>query len=159
MQHFLRGLVSLNIFTATLGLATREDVILPKDDPFYTQPANISDYHPGEIIAWRSVENDINGLLGASFTPISLNASYQYLYRTVDSFQNPVAAVTTILVPYNADPSKLLSYQMAYDSANINCSPSYSLQAGADNVAVVDIIMVCTSTRIPGMPVRKGSIH
>lgn len=148
MSTFLRGLVSLSIVSAALGLVVpRADVLLPSDDPFYAQPANISSYQPGEIIAWRTVDANLNGLLGESITEISLNATYQYLYRTVDSFQNPVAAVTTVMVPFNADPSKLLSYQTAYDSANNDCSPSYLLQAGADNVAVVDIIMVCSSPR------------
>lgn len=151
MQSFLRGLLSLSIVSAALGLALRADVLLPHDDPFYTQPANISAYQPGEIIASRSVEIDLNGILGFSLTPISINATYQYLYRTVDSFQNPVAAVTTVLVPHDADPSKLLSYQTAYDSANINCGPSYSLQAGANNVAVVDIIMVY----LPAVPISR----
>lgn len=142
MRSFLQGLVSLSLTKAVLGLAVRADVLLPQDDPFYAQPANISDYQPGEVIASRAVETDLNGILGDSVTPISLNASYQFLYRTIDSLQNPIAAVTTVLVPHNADPSKLLSYQTAYDSANVNCGASYSFQAGANNVAVVDIIMV-----------------
>lgn len=142
MRSFLQGLVSLSLTTVVLGLAIRADVPLPQNDPFYAQPANISDYLPGEVIASRAVEVDLNGILRDSLTPISLNASYQFLYRTVDSLQNPIAAVTTVLVPHNANPSKLLSYQTAYDSANVNCGPSYSFQAGAKNVAVVDIIMV-----------------
>lgn len=149
MHGNLRGLISFGLVTGVLGLAVRRDVVLPKDDVFYTQPANISDYQPGEIIAWRSIEPDLNGLLGDSVLPISLNASYQFLYRTVDSFQNPVATVTTILVPHNANPNKLLSYQSAYDSANINCAPSYAFQAGANTVAVVDIVMVCPCAMWP----------
>lgn len=135
-------LVGLSILPFSLGLVLRTGPLLPTQDPFYLPPQNVSDYQPGEIIASRLVSTDINGILGISATAISVKAAYQHLYRTTDSLHNPVAAVTTVLVPYNAKPGKLLSYQTAYDSANINCGPSYSLQAGANNVDVVDIIMV-----------------
>lgn len=41
--------------------------------------------------------------------------------------------MTTVLVPPNAKPRKFLSYQLAYDSAYVNCVPSYYLQQGAQN--------------------------
>lgn len=61
---------------------------------------------------------------------LNLNASHQVLYRTTDTFGNATATVTTLLVPYNADTTKLLSYQVAEDAACVNCAPSYALQAG-----------------------------
>lgn len=138
----LVGLSTLSILPFSLGLALRAGPLLPTEDPFYVQPQNVSEYQPGEIIASRLISIDVNGILGVSATAISVQAAFQHLYRTTDGLQNPVAAVTTVLVPYNANPGKLLSYQAAYDSANINCGPSYSLQAGANNTDVVDIIMV-----------------
>lgn len=141
----LVALVGLSVVSSSLGLAVlRPSPVVPTNDPFYTQPQNISAYLPGQIIASRSVSTSLNSLLGFSVTDLSVQAAYQHLYRTTDSLRNPVAAVTTVLVPHNADPTKLLSYQTAYDSANINCGASYSFQAGANNSNVVDIIMVCS---------------
>lgn len=144
----LLALVGLSAIhpSGVLALAPRASPLLPTEDVFYTQPENISDYSAGDIIASRAITVDLNGILGFSATVISIEAAYQYLYRTIDSLQNPVAAVATVLVPHNADPNKLLSYQTAYDSANINCGPSYSLQAGANNTAIVDDVMVSERT-------------
>lgn len=150
----LLALVGLGAVSPSLGLALQASPVVPTNDPFYSQPQNISAYLPGQIIASRSISTNLNGILGLSVTEISIKAAYQHLYRTTDSLYNPVAAVTTVLVPHNANPSKLLSYQTAYDSANINCGPSYSFQAGANNTNVVDIIMVCLSP-VPPSPLPK----
>lgn len=151
-MYLLMALVGLSaLVPSSLGLALRLDPVLPTDDPFYTQPLNISAYHPGDIIATRAISTNLNGILGASVTAISVQAAYQYLFRTTDSLKNPVAAVTTVLVPHNAKPGYLLSYQTAYDSANINCGPGYFLQAGANNTDIVDIVMVC---RVASRPSR-----
>ena len=40
--------------------------------------------------------------------------------------------VTTVMEPFNADPSKLASYQVFEDSAKADCAPSYALQFGSD---------------------------
>lgn len=125
-----------------LFFVQRQSSKLPSDDPFYFQPENSSMYPPGDIIASRPVTANLNGLLGGSLTNISLSAAYRFLYRTTDSLQNPVAAVSDVLVPHHPHHGKLFSYQTAYDSPNINCSPSHSLQAGANNTAMVHIVMV-----------------
>lgn len=141
IANILLGLVFSGL---ARGLDLQGDPALPTDDSFYYTPANISSYQPGDIIASRLVSTNLNGILGVSVTDISLAAAYQFLYRTTDGLKNPIATVTTILVPHNAQTGKLLAYQTAYDSANINCSPSYSLQAGANNTAIVDIVVVYT---------------
>jgi hypothetical protein len=40
--------------------------------------------------------------------------------------------VTTILIPHNADYTKLLSYQVFQDAADPSCSPSFALQQFSD---------------------------
>ncbi len=74
----------------------------------------------------RSVPNP---LAIFNLLPIKVHGAYQLLYRTTDSQGNPQATVTTIIVPENADPTKLLSYQIAEDASWINCAPSYILQS------------------------------
>lgn len=142
-MHYLSfTLTGLSLIPLGWTFVLRTGALLPTDDPFYSSPANISLYAPGDVIASRSVSTDLNGILGHSLTDLTLAGAYQFLYRTADSFENPAAAVTTLLIPHGASTEKLLSYQTAYDSANINCSPSYAFQAGANNTAIADIVMV-----------------
>lgn len=154
MYSFANILLGLAASGLASGLALRQVPVLPTDDPFYRTPENISLYDPGDIIASRLVSADLNGILGVSVAKISLAAAYQFLYRTTDGLRNPIATVTTILVPHNAQAGKLLAYQTAYDSANVNCGPSYSLQAGANNTAIVDIVVVYT--RLERSPVAHA---
>ncbi|EMG49566.1 Lipase 1, partial [Candida maltosa Xu316] len=85
------------------------------------------DAAPGEILKIRKTPN----ALSSSFFEISIKNSWQLLLRSEDSFGNATAIVSTVIEPYNADPSKVLSYQTFEDSANINCSPSYGMQFGS----------------------------
>lgn len=135
-------LAGLGLVPLGSALVLQKGTLLPTNDPFYSSPINISLYAPGDIIASRPVSTDLNGILGLSLSVLSLSGAYQFLYRTADSFGNPAAAVTTVLIPHGANTEKMLSYQTAYDSANINCSPSYAFQAGANTTAVADIVMV-----------------
>lgn len=143
------AVAGLGLVSPSFGLNVRADTVPPTTDPFYATPSNISQYNPGDVIASRNISTDLNGILGGSLTDISLAGAYQFLYRTVDSLKNPTAAVTTVLVPHDASTDKLLSYQTAYDSANENCSPSYAFQAGANNTAIVDIVLVRVASHLP----------
>jgi hypothetical protein len=47
--------------------------------------------------------------------------------------ENPIVTVTTVMVPNNADPKKLLSYQATEDSGGeMNCALSYTFQTGSN---------------------------
>ncbi|RCK63814.1 Lipase 1 [Candida viswanathii] len=96
----------------------------PEDDDFYTPPEGYEDAELGEILKIRNTPHR----LASMFFPIDVENSWQLLIRSSDSFDNATAIVTTIIQPYNADPSKVLSYQTFEDLANINCSPSYGIQ-------------------------------
>lgn len=58
---------------------------------------------------------------------------WQLAIRSEDGFGNPQAVFSTIIEPYDADKSKLFSYQFAQDSALVDCSPSYAILEGATN--------------------------
>lgn len=109
---------------AHLGLALAFVPTKPSDDPFYVAPANISAYKNGDIISWRPTPQEIRTI----YVPVNIKDSYQFLVRSTDSFGNPNAVVTTLLVPYSPDPTKLWSYQIAEDAATLNCAPSYAIQ-------------------------------
>ncbi|KAF7592370.1 hypothetical protein BBP40_000354 [Aspergillus hancockii] len=112
----------------------------PTQDPWYDQPANISDYAPGEAIRTRQVSNRLQSLLPVP-VDVYVESTHQYLFRTTDSLGNPVAAVNTLMKPRNADPSKLLAYELYYDTSNPNCEPSYTLQYDSDPAGLPGILL------------------
>jgi len=97
----------------------------PASDPFYAQPANIARYPHGTILRERQVT-----LSGP--TQAEAAAAYQLMYATTNATGQPVAAVTTVMVPSMPAPGprRLASYQTYYDSLTLNCAPSYTLQGG-----------------------------
>lgn len=101
--------------------------LAPTQDPFYEVPSNVSGYKNGDIIKWR----DTPAQLRSIYFPLNVEKAWQLLVRTEDSFGEPTAFVTTVIKPYNAIPSKVLSYQAFEDSASLDCSPSYSVLYGA----------------------------
>lgn len=101
-------------------LPARAVPLPPTEDPFYLPPAGLSLQKPGAILRSRS----LGALSLSGSVPFQAKAAYQLLYRTTDSLGNASAAVTTIIVPNNANTSRLLSYQFAEDAAWANCAPS-----------------------------------
>ncbi|KAA8570810.1 hypothetical protein MFRU_011g01350 [Monilinia fructicola] len=100
----------------------------PSKDPFYVPPARLEDYQPGTILRNRS----IGALSFGGVVPFQAKEAYQLLYSSTDSLGNRAAAVTTIIIPENANYSRVLSYQTAADSVSSSCSISYTLQLGSD---------------------------
>ncbi|OBT61475.1 hypothetical protein VE03_09340 [Pseudogymnoascus sp. 23342-1-I1] len=121
----------------------RSAPIYPSDDPFYSPPDGYESSAPGTILRSRTVPNPLSLL---TILPINIQGAYQLLYRTTDSLGNAQAAVTTVIVPHNADTTKLLSYQFAEDAAWVNCAPSYAIQEGAEFLntgsSVAEILLV-----------------
>jgi hypothetical protein len=103
-------------------LSLRVAAIPPSQDPFYTPAPGYENAAPGTILKSRSSPQYI-----AVFAtiPVNIKAAYQLLYRTSDSQGNPEATVTTVLIPHNANYSRLVSYQDFEDSASLDCAPSY----------------------------------
>ncbi len=56
---------------------------------------------------------------------------WNILYATTDSQYKPSWAVTTFYVPSKPNGTALLSYQVPYDSADLDDSPSYSVYSGS----------------------------
>ncbi|KAJ5081149.1 hypothetical protein N7456_013387 [Penicillium angulare] len=117
-----------SLFYSTLATITP-----PSQDAFYDEPNNISDYTAGQVIRSRSVSPELVSLLSLP-VKVSVKTVYQYLFRTTDSLGDAVASAVTLIEPFNSDPSKLLGYQAFYDSANVDCSPSYTLRADYENL-------------------------
>lgn len=126
-RSLLACVVGLSILGAATPLLHSRDVLLkPKDDPFYVPPINLDDYRPGDIIRSRPTPGPIGA--AQNITSVNIQGAYQLFYRTTDAIGHAAAAMTTVLVPYNAQYDKLVAYAAAYDSSDNNCSPSYTLQ-------------------------------
>lgn len=102
-------------------------VLTPSQDEFYRPPENFEDEKPGTILRMRKTPQPIRSL----YLPINVKNAWQALVRSTNSEGNATAIATTIIEPFNADPSKLVSYHVMQDSASVDCSPSYSFLFGA----------------------------
>lgn len=99
-------------------------VLLPSEDPFYSAPHGYETKIPGSVLRIRHAPGNLTELVS------NASAAYNIVYRTTDSQYRPSWAVTTVFVPLNPRHSKnssLLSYQIAYDSHDIDASPSYAM--------------------------------
>ncbi|TVY22782.1 Lipase A [Lachnellula hyalina] len=119
-------------YNNALRILHRQNPTPPDLDPFYSTPPGLNVSSPGDILRYRPVPYPIAAF---NTTVLNLAAAFHIQYRTTDSLGNPEAAMTTLLIPLNADPAKLLSYQIAEDSAFQSCAPSFALQKmSASNV-------------------------
>lgn len=111
----------------------------PSKDPWYKAPAGFETTQPGAILRIRPTPGNLANFVG------NTSASFNILYRTSDSHLRPSWAVTTLFIPaspYTSPSGKvpLLSFQSAYNTANLDSSPSFTLQHGHSQ-AVVDMGM------------------
>lgn len=138
------ALAFLYAFLCLLGHTSALYILpdLPSEDDFYTTPDDINDYAEGEIIKWRASPLVIRSV----YIPINVKNAWQFLIRSTDSRGNATAVVTTVMEPYDADPSKVLSYQIAEDSSNIDCSPSYAVLFGAKANLEMELEMLLLET-------------
>ncbi|PYH94524.1 LIP-domain-containing protein [Aspergillus ellipticus CBS 707.79] len=110
----------------TLPTSPSSTPIPPSEDPFYTAPPGFEIALPGDILRIRAAPGNLTTVVG------NASAAYNILYRTTNSQYRPSWAVTTLLIPQPSaaaltNDSTLLSYQIAYDSFDLNASPSYAL--------------------------------
>lgn len=138
-QVFLLVVCSLIALpSSTSALAVRRAVPgfpNPLVDPFYSQPDNISSYSLGQIIAQRSTVSTFTG------STSNLDHSYQLKFRSQNSQNQPIAAITTVLVPKTKTLTKgvpnLLSFQNFEDAVSLSCSPSWAYVANSGSAAAL----------------------
>ncbi|WP_228566751.1 lipase family protein [Nocardia sp. SYP-A9097] len=112
---------------SSVAMGTSEP-LLPDRDPFYRTEEPLGGIEPGTILRSRAVRLGLFGLV-----PQRISA-WQLLYRSTDLNGRPEAAVTTVLMPWGADPAAprpLVSFQCAIDAVAPMCFPSYALRHGA----------------------------
>jgi pimeloyl-ACP methyl ester carboxylesterase len=120
----------------------RRAIPWPQDDPFYKPPSGYQRSAPGAILRTRTVSGPLTTLESYS---LNYTNAWQILYRTTDALGNAIATVTTLIEPKNPNPKKLLSYQVAEDSADEQCAPSYSLETNTNSsspASPLDLILI-----------------
>jgi len=94
----------------------------PDADAFYSAPADLAGYRPGDIVRSRQMPD-------AAYPGAT---AWQLLFRSTDSGDAPIAAVTTVLVPAGGGNDRpLLSYQPFVNALGTRCAPSHSLFDGS----------------------------
>jgi hypothetical protein len=122
--------------TAVSGLAASSVTpgsVVPAKDPFYTAPANIATYAPGQIVASRSV----------TISTKTANSAWQISYRSNDSHGNANMDVTTLIVPTakwtGTGTRPAVTYEQPEDSTGTQCSPSYTMAKAKGASGDVDL--------------------
>jgi hypothetical protein len=123
----------------------------PSLDPFYIPPHGFEKSPPGHILRNRTVPVAVN----LPNYP-QLAGSYQFLYRTTNTFGDAVAAMMTVLVPQNADLGKLVSFQDFEDSADIDCAPSFILQTSQPGQTALFIELALMQGWVVAIPDHEG---
>jgi len=116
----LATLTLAHVAQAQTALPVADAKVKPADDSFYAAPTDsyLASVAPGTIVRYRA--------LPASSLWADVKEGWQIMYRSTNSKDQPVAMVTTLLVPKTVSTTgkKLISYQSFYDSLTLNCSPS-----------------------------------
>lgn len=112
---------------AGLGEASNTSKTVPSIDPFYKPTSNYADTAPGTVLRIRKASSKVTNMVTAA-------AGYNILYRTTDSRGKSSFAMTTVLLPSTNSPSKLLSFQIPYDTVDVDASPSYALRSGEASI-------------------------
>ncbi|RDA86605.1 hypothetical protein CP532_5972 [Ophiocordyceps camponoti-leonardi (nom. inval.)] len=97
-------------------------VNLPTQDPFYLVPNDVANVAPGTILKRRKPPSS---LVTAGEDEYAEEV-HQILYRTTDEDGKATATVLTVLIPYNADRNKVVSFQSASHAVTIDCATSFT---------------------------------
>ncbi|MGV9748576.1 lipase family protein [Nocardia farcinica] len=92
----------------------------PDPDPFYTAPADIGSFQPGDVVRTRKIDTG----------PYVGTEGWQVAFRSTNSGGNPIMGITTVLLPAGVHNPPLVSYQALINSLGSRCNPSRSLFNG-----------------------------
>ena len=120
LSFLVRFLILSHAFWCRTTLCSTA-LVPPSEDKWYIRPQGLENPPPGTVLRLREapghMEHTISGV----------DSAWNIMYQTTDSHYRLTYAVTTLLVPLHASGDTLLCYQIAYDSADIDASPSYVL--------------------------------
>lgn len=126
--------------------------IPPLQDPWYSAPDGFESAKPGDVLRIREAPGNLTSLAS------NCSAAYNILYRTTNSQYKPDWAVTTVFVPVADSAAALLSYQIPYDSAWLDASPSYALYTSDGTRSLLDISTGLSSGWFVNVPDYEGPL-
>jgi hypothetical protein len=127
-MSFSAAILLLALLSVTFAAPTPSNPLPPSRDPFYTAPDGFEHASPGEVLRVRVAPGNLTTLVA------NTSQAYHILYRTTDSRYHASWAVTTLFLPSsNSTSDALLSYQIPYNSPNIDESPSWAYYAGQNS--------------------------
>jgi hypothetical protein len=104
--------------------------VLPTRDPFYSYSGSLKRVAPGTVLRRRTITIAVSG------AATSMTAT-QLLYRTTGELGQPTVTVATVIQPTGqVGPTRIVSYQSAYDALGPQCDPSYTLRGGNPSYAL-----------------------
>jgi hypothetical protein len=125
---FSAAILLLALLSVISAAPTPTIPLPPGKDPFYTAPEGFENASPGEVLRVRIAPGNLTTLVA------NISQAYHILYRTTDSHYHASWAVTTLFLPLsNSTSDALLSYQIPYNSPNIDESPSWAYYAGQNS--------------------------
>ncbi|MEV0296133.1 lipase family protein [Nocardia sp. NPDC050710] len=106
---------------------------IPDGDAFYWAPPDLAAFQPGDVLRSRPMPTD--AYPGAT--------AWQLLFRTTNSQNAPIAAVTTVLISAGGGNDRpLVSYQPIINSLGTQCAPSHSLFDGSmDEAPALNLLL------------------
>src|SRR3569833_19278 len=119
----LKALVFLG---ALLSKSLATQLIVPSQDPWYSPPSNFASFQPGAILRVRKAPREFDTLVN------NTAGVYQILFRSTDTRYHATWGVTTVFLPTKASKAArktraLLSYQIPYNTIDVDRPPSYGL--------------------------------
>ncbi|KAK3390754.1 secretory lipase-domain-containing protein [Podospora didyma] len=143
------------LITEADHLANALELPLPPSlDAWYRAPDNVNwqNTDPGQVLKIRQAPR-LNTTVGNALR------AYQILYRSTDSQYNATWDVTTLFIPLwqsrcSANTPALcahalLSYQIPYDTCNVDASPSFGLHAGEPYGEISDALSLGWFVSVP----------
>ncbi|CEJ92810.1 hypothetical protein VHEMI08440 [[Torrubiella] hemipterigena] len=100
--------------------------LFARDDSFFDPPAGFESQPPGSVLRSRKIIASF-----FTFIPDPIEA-YQILYRTTAVNGSAIATATTIFKPLFAKKDRFVTYNIAYDSSGVQCSPSRAFPLGSN---------------------------
>ncbi|KAK4505460.1 hypothetical protein PRZ48_003423 [Zasmidium cellare] len=127
--------------------------IPPRQDPWYTAPPDWEYRQPGEVLRIRRAPGNLTSAFNASET-------FNILYRSTDTNYRPAWAVTTLFIPKSGNHSALLSYQIPYNTPDVNASPSYAFYSTPSTQGLVytDIVGALSRGWYVNVPDHEGPL-
>jgi Secretory lipase len=116
--------IGFGVVSALAAASSTSGPPLPSGDPFYSYHHSLAHIAPGTILKTRTIKL-------ANTSAGEPTQATQVLYRTTGELGQRTVTVATIIRPLAAGPTKIVSFQTAYDALGDQCDPSYTLRQGS----------------------------